>query len=436
MSSIYTNQNNVNKANQNTKNGFLFQSTDTTKESLTGNPSREDQNGGVSTYLEYNAQTRGDSEGSLGSYTKSCDGEKEKRFARKKKRKRNQAYARKLVGGRLESCCRVPVPVMVNGDVVNMLAESRTVSILQNGENYAFGGLMHCGSVWCCPECASIITEYRRNELKLACENAVNQGLNIAMLTLTVPHYAKDHLRDVLDGISSALRKLKDRRAFKRLAQEIGLVGNIRTLEVTYGVNGWHPHFHILLFTKSELNDQELISIQKNLLAQWQSACVSSGLPLPNEHGVDLCNGLWVAEYVTKWGIEEEMTKGHLKQGVKDGHVSPFGLLDLYDQGDENAGRRFQEFATVFKGKRQLVWSKGLRELLKVGEQKPDEEIIKEMENASTEVMKISYTDYQQIMKYEKEVEFLSQVCPHGKEAIRAYIDDLYQKDVSFSPPY
>jgi len=97
----------------------------------------------------------------------------------------------------------------------------------------------------------------------LACENAVNQGLNIAMLTLTVPHYAKDHLRDVLDGISSALRKLKDRRAFKRLAQEIGLVGNIRTLEVTYGVNGWHPHFHILLFTKSELNDQELISIQK-----------------------------------------------------------------------------------------------------------------------------------------------------------------------------
>jgi len=87
MSSIYTNQNNVNKANQNTKNGFLFQSTDTTKESLTGNPSREDQNGGVSTYLEYNAQTRGDSEGSLGSYTKSCDGEKEKRFARKKKRK-------------------------------------------------------------------------------------------------------------------------------------------------------------------------------------------------------------------------------------------------------------------------------------------------------------------------------------------------------------
>lgn len=436
MSSIYTNQNNVNTASLNTKNGFFCQSSDTTKESATGNPFRKDQNGGVSTYLEYNAQTQGDSKSSLGSYTKSCDGEKEKRFTRKKKRKRNQEHARKLVGGRLESCCRVPVPVMVNGDVVNMLAESRSVSILQNGENYSFGGLMHCGSVWCCPECASIITEYRRNELKLACENALSQGLNISMLTLTVPHYAKDHLNDVLDGVSRALRKLKDRRAFKRLAYEIGLVGNIRTLEVTYGVNGWHPHFHILLFTKSELNDQELFSIRENLLSQWQSACVSSGLPMPNEHGLDLCNGLWVAEYVTKWGIEEEMTKGHLKQGIKEGHVSPFGLLDLYDQGDENAGRRFQEFAKVFKGKRQLVWSKGLRELLKVGEQKPDDEIITEMENASVEVMKISYTDYQQIMKYNQEVEFLCKVCPQGKEVIRSFIDDLHQRDVSFSPPY
>jgi len=43
------------------------------------------------------------------------------------------------------------------------------------------------------------------------------------------------------------------------------------------------------------------------------------------------------------------MTKGHLKQGVKDGHVSPFGLLDLYDQGDENAGRRFQELLQFLK---------------------------------------------------------------------------------------
>ena len=436
MNSISTNQNNVNKNDSSLKNGDLFQDSNLLKDCSTGNSSIEAQNGGVSTYLDYNAWTRGDVKSSLGISTKSCNPDKEERQTRKKKRKRNQGHARKLIGGRLESCCRVPVPVMINGELIKMTAESRTVSILQNGENYSFGGLMHCGSVWCCPECASIITEYRRNELKLACENAAADGLHISMLTLTVPHYAKNGLQDVLDGISGALRKLKNRKSFKKLSQEIGLVGNIRTLEVTYGENGWHPHFHILLFTKSDFNEQELTSIQENLFLQWQSACVSSGLPVPNKHGLDLVNGAWAAAYVTKWGIEEEMTKGHLKQGIKDGHVSPFGLLDLYDQGDENAGKRFQEFARVFKGKRQLVWSKGLRELLKVGEQKPDEEVITEMEKASVEVMKISLTDYQQIMKYNLEVEFLCKICPCGKDAIKAYIDDLYHRDVSFSPPY
>lgn len=77
-----------------------------------------------------------------------------------------------------------------------------------------------------------------------------------------------------------------------------------------------------------------------------------------------------------------------------------------------------------------------MRELLQVGEQKPDEEIITEIEKASQEVMKISYPDFQQIMKYEKEAEFLCEVCAQGKEAIRAFIDDLYHRDVSFSPPY
>jgi len=436
MSNISTIQNNVNKADLDPKNGVLFQSSNTAKECSTGKPPIEAQNGGLFPYLDINAQTRGDFESSLGIDAKSCNPEKEKRQSRKQKRKKNQGHARKLVGGRLESCCRVPVPVNLSGDMLHIPYDGRSINIIKNGENYSFGGLMHCGSVWCCPECASIITEYRRSELKLACQNALAQGLSISMLTLTVPHYAKNHLEDVLNGIGSALRKLKNRKAFKKLALEIGLVGNIRTLEVTYGENGWHPHFHILLFTKSEFSEQELISIQKTLLSQWQSASVSSGLPVPNNHGLDLVNGASAAAYVTKWGIEEEMTKGHLKQGIKDGHVSPFGLLDLYDQGDENAGRRFQEFAKVFKGKRQLVWSKGLRELLKVGEQKPDEEIIAEMEKASVEIMQISYPDYQQIMKYDLEVEFLCQVCPRGKEAIRAFIDDLYRRDVSFSPPY
>jgi len=413
MNSIATFQNNVNIATSCPENGLLFTELNLPTGKL---------------FIE--------AKSSLGIYTKSCNLDQGEIQAKREKKQLYQGHASKLIGGRLESCGKVPIPMNLNGELVHVASESRTVAILKNGEKYSFGGLMRCGSVWVCPECASMITEYRRNELKVACENALAQGLQISMLTLTVPHYVKDSLESVLDGISAALRKLKNRKVFKKVAQEIGLVGNIRTLEATVGENGWHPHFHILLFTKSALNDLELNSLQGNLLLQWQSACVSSGLPLPNNHGLDLVNGAHAAAYVTKWGIEEEMTKGHLKQGIKEGHVSPFGLLELYDQGDKNAGRRFQEYAKVFKGKRQLVWSKGLRELLKVGEQKSDDEIIKEVEKASIEVMKISYDDFLQILKYEKRAEFLCQICAQGKEAIRAFIDDLYHCDVSFSLPY
>jgi hypothetical protein len=434
MNSITTNQNNVNKAYPGHKNSLLNQSTVISEGNATGKPPIEDQNGGLSSYLEYNAQTQGDLKSSLGISTISCNPEKDEINAKREKRYINQEVARSLIGGRLELCGRVPVPLSLNGNLIHIPDGQRKVSITKNGENYSFAGLMRCGSVWNCPECASMITEYRRNELKLACENASSQGLYISMLTLTVPHYAKDQLQNVLDGISGALRKFKNRKAFKKVALEIGLVGNIRTLEATYGENGWHPHFHILLFTKSEITGHELVLIQQSLLSQWQSACVSSGLPLPNNHGLDLVNGAHAAAYVTKWGIEEEMTKGHLKQGIKEGHVSPFGLLDLYREGDKNAGRRFQEFTKVSKGKRQLVWSKGLRELLEVGKQKPDEEIIADMEKISVEVMTISYPDFQQILKHKKRAEFLSKICPQGKEAIRAFIDDLYHRDVSFNP--
>jgi hypothetical protein len=311
----------------------------------------------------------------------------------------------------------------------------RAIDILKSGESFSFGGLMHCGSVWICPVCASIITEFRRQELKQAHISALAQGLSILMLTLTVPHYAKDSLEDVLEGEKKALRKFKNSKAYKKIMEGIGLVGNIRTLEVTYGVNGWHPHFHILQFTRSELSDQELSSLSEILLSLWQKACVSSGLPCPNNHGLDLVNGTWASAYVSKWGMEEEMTKGHLKQGVKEGHVSPFGLLDQYAEGDKNAGRKFQEFAKVFKGKRQLVWSKGLRELLKVGNQIPDDQIIIEQERKAEVFMKITYSDYKKLLSSEKRFEFLK-VCAQGKESVRAFIDDLYDRDVSFSPPY
>lgn len=382
-------------------------------------PLEKGQNEGLSSYL--------------GIYTKSCKQDAEEKRLWIEKQKQKQDSARNLIGGRLELCGRVPVPTNLNGDMIHLPDELRNLKILKNDENFYFGGLMRCGSVWSCPDCASIISGFRRNELIEAFSSALAQGLSISMLTLTVPHYAKDNLEDVLNGLQRALRTMKNRKSYKDFVKQVGVVGNIRALEPTYGVNGWHPHFHIILFTEKNI-DAQLDEFKKHLLAHWKSACVSSGLPCPNEHGLDLVNGTWAASYVSKWGVAEEMTKGHLKKCKKDGHISPFGLLELYADGDKNAGKQFQEYARVFKGRRQLVWSKGLREMLKVRDQISDENVIAEVEKKSEVFMTITYQEYKKILNEGRQAECLF-LCSQGKNAVRAWLDKLMSPDRDLSFP-
>ncbi len=103
------------------------------------------------------------------------------------------------------------------------------------------------------------------------------------------------------------------------------------------------------------------------------------------KYGLDIRSGRYAAEYVNKWGLEHEMTKGHLKKG-KQGSMTPFDLLrDYADNGNAQSGKLFQEFALSFKGARQLVWSRGLKKLYKIGE-KTDQEIADETDKLSEEL--------------------------------------------------
>ena len=305
--------------------------------------------------------------GFLGNITKSCN----KPVNRRLERWAMQSAARDILPSERVSKCLRTVSIHKHPNPSRMeqvydLDYFRNVEILRSKENFHYGNLMTCGSVWHCPICAAKISEQRRSELTQAVENWKNQGADVLLLTLTVPHYTHQKLQVVLDGLTSALRRLTNSREWKALAKEIGLYGRIRSLEVTYGQNGWHPHFHLLLFNYRSV---DLAELQAKILTLWKSAAVRSSLPEPNYHGVKVDNGAMAAQYVGKWGIEHEMTKGHIKKS-KEGY-SPFDLLRVYlgasdsgrflDGHASEAGRLFKEYAKVFKGKRQLVWSQGLR---------------------------------------------------------------------------
>ena len=246
-----------------------------------------------------------------------------------------------------------------------------------------WSNVQRCGSVWVCPVCAKQITEKRREELSKGIETwkTVHNG-SVLLLTLTFSHSSNESLKSLLEGQKRAYKRFFENSRVVGIMKSLSVEHKIKGFEVTYGSNGWHPHNHVLLLINHELRDFQ--ETKKELSELWIKCCTKSGLSAPSmEHGLDIRDGSHAQKYVSKWGIEHEMSKGHVKQG-RNGGLTPFDLLhySLYDFSPIN-GRSisslYQEFGISTKGARQLVWSRGLKKLLDIVEQ-TDEDLAEETE--------------------------------------------------------
>jgi hypothetical protein len=167
-----------------------------------------------------------------------------------------------------------------------------------------------------------------------------------------------------------------------------------------------------------------LDELKNEIFQQWRPACLTAGLEAPSEkYGVDLAYGESASDYVAKWGVEDEMTKGHIKQGF-DGNLSPFEFLDKIIDGEDRYKALFQEFGKAFKSRKQLVWSRGLRELLKIEPEKIDEEIADDQDPDSELFAQVTARQWSVILKKEKRGQVL-EVCRQGKEALRVYLEEV-----------
>lgn len=265
-----------------------------------------------------------------------------------------------------------------------------------------YGGLVVCGSPWSCPVCSAKIAERRRVELECATAAAKMMGLSVVLSTFTVPHGLGDDINAVLDGMMSAWRFMTMSRGYKELRTFAGLVGTVRALEVTHGQNGFHPHFHVLMFCKWEHGEAKHLppSLELLLGCLWRQACIKKGLPEPSrERGVKVDDGTWAARYASKWGLEDEMTKGHLKtsKGIKG--RTPWDMLRaVLADGCERSKRLFAVYAKAFKGRRQLYWSNGLRDLLGLSKESTDEELAASQEDDAFELARLTTEQWRGVL--------------------------------------
>ena len=289
---------------------------------------------------------------------------------------------RLLSGDRVSKCMVLRAPISGQGLAPIEIHKGQT-----HGKAF-YHGLMACGSVWTCPVCAAKIAERRRLELKQAIEAAKLKGFGVYFVTLTIPHGVGDDLHQLLANLSASLKRMSQDQHFRRIKKRLGIEieGFIRAQEVTYGDNGWHPHFHMIVFTPDRSLSCSVL--QQAYSEGWRSACVKSGIPEPDsDYGCTVQDGSRAANYVSKWGIEDEMTKSHVKQGKCSG-LTPWGLLRAVLDGNapeiapEPAAALFRLYAHAFKGRRQLHWSVGLRaKLLPEQVELSDQQIVERPED-------------------------------------------------------
>ncbi|WP_333696851.1 protein rep [Phaeobacter italicus] len=221
-----------------------------------------------------------------------------------------------------------------------------------------YEGLQTCGSVWTCPCCGARISETRREEMNELLAWARAQGYRVKMLTLTARHGRDDDLAELLERMKDAKQRWARHRAYRRIKPH--MIGSVTATEVTGGgAHGWHPHFHVIVILDG---DVDLSSLRDAWLASLRGAGLDG-----TGAGWDIRSGDEAGRYVAKWGAAEELALKDRKKG-RAGRTPAQLLAASCDEGDRRAGYLWAEYARVFHGRRQLVWSRGLKALAGVGE--------------------------------------------------------------------
>ncbi len=226
-----------------------------------------------------------------------------------------------------------------------------------------YSGLSWCGSIWTCPVCAHRIAEGRRIEVKAVIEAHIAAGGAVYMATFTIPHHRFQTCVRLVDGVRTAWKRVQQGREWQAIKERAGNPGFVRALEPTHGDNGWHPHLHVLFFFD---DDKPIVALPFGaaLFDRWAERV--------KDMGFGECNPeVWrferaetpeaAGDYVSKWGPDAEITKGHIKKGRHGGRGAFQIALDFADHGDPRDAAIFREYAEAFKGARQLTWSRGLK---------------------------------------------------------------------------
>lgn len=354
---------------------------------------------------------------------------------------RRSAYALKKTSAKLLPAERVGHCLSTRVDAKHGVG----VRINKNTGKASYTNLLLCGSVWVCPCCSARILAKRGDEVEKGVETWTQAGGSVFMLTLTHSHNRLENLNKKVKLLRKALSRFFGDRAMKSIFEQFGKVGQIKALETTYSeANGWHPHNHILMFSKmspdefrgdtvsvtydkngyvqyvslereekliarGRIDDIKQITFEEFIKNYWVKICRAVGLGAPSiKRGATIQDAGAVKTYLTKFKTAQELTNAQAKKGKGDSRNQWEILADAHE-GCERSAKLWQIYAAAFKGEKQLNWSRGLKDMLLIDDVEDEEieELAETKEDEYVEILKLGVEDWGFIRKKNWETNLL-----------------------------
>lgn len=298
-----------------------------------------------------------------------------------------------------------------------------------------FAGLETCGSTWADPVCSRKIAARRSVEIGSGLLEWERQGGALVMVTLTMRHHAGHRLRQELDALFPAWRRVNGSRVWRKWLDRLGSPGMVRVVEVTWGANGWHAHLHVVLLVAGSTSAADVVALRDWLFPKWGREVARLGMPGALALGQDahLVDGPTAADALGGYLAKDpavvmgrELT-GAFTKGARSAHgtrsVWSSLLGDFLATGDADLLDRLHEYERETKGRKQTHWSHGLRDRLGVGQEDTDDDIVRESAGDDAVVI-ISRDGWRTVLRLpEPTSRLLALLNEGGQAALCAYLD-------------
>jgi hypothetical protein len=247
--------------------------------------------------------------------------------------------------------------------------------------------------------CGFKVAGVRQLEVGAVVAAAQAMGYGVALLTLTARHHKGQRLTVLWTGVMKAWGSVTSGKCWVAEQDAVGLVGWVRVTECTHGeANGWHPHLHVLLIGE-RLDGAGGDALFRSMWARWSRSLVRSGLDAPVMKASDMrmvtgdFSATRLGEYLSKGmdagaateatarrvGMELTQTQSKVAR-FRHSTVTPWTILEAASWGESWALEAWWEWEKASKSKRQISYSKGLREKLGLLAPVLDDEEIAEQE--------------------------------------------------------